>query len=193
MHYFAMHPAVPYDVRGTGFTELATSIVTRPVLEALTGGLALVYYAYRIKGGERADHIAYKYYRDERYDWLVYLANNIVDPYSQWPLDSVDFNQHLVDTYGSVQNAQQRIHHYEWILTPATKQLLPDGTAVLVQERSVQTDQRTYNTLPALARRAVDCATWEDRVNEAKRNIRLLDRQFLAIVQRRLREVYPNA
>ena len=39
-----------------------------------------VFHPYTIKEGDRPDTIAYLYYGDSGYDWLVYFSNNIVDP-----------------------------------------------------------------------------------------------------------------
>ena len=54
---------------------------------------------YTIKEGERAEDIAYHYYGDSNYTWLIYLANNIIDPYNEWPMDEYTFNQYLISKY----------------------------------------------------------------------------------------------
>ena len=58
-----------------------------------------VYLPYTIKEGERAEDIAFYYYGNPNYAWLVYLANNIVDPYNEWPLDEETFNRYIIDKY----------------------------------------------------------------------------------------------
>lgn len=92
----------------------------------------VVYYPYTIAEGERPDIIAYNYYGDERYAWLVLLANNIVDPYYQWPLSTTEFNDFIVDKYGSVAAAQEQVAFYRtnWysddsMLTVAAYDALP--------------------------------------------------------------------
>lgn len=86
----------------------------------------VTYYPYTIKEGERAETIAYNYYEDERYAWIVYLSNNILDPYYQWPLSVKEFNKFLVAKYGTIEITQQRIAFYRnnWynddsLLTPS--------------------------------------------------------------------------
>ena len=54
---------------------------------------------YMVKEGERAEDIAYHYYGDANYAWLVYLANDIIDPYNEWPMDEHTFNQYLMAKY----------------------------------------------------------------------------------------------
>jgi hypothetical protein len=54
---------------------------------------------YTIKEGERAEDIAFYYYGNPNYVWIVYLANNIIDPYNEWPLDEDTFNNYIMDKY----------------------------------------------------------------------------------------------
>lgn len=58
-----------------------------------------VFLPYTIKEGERAEDIAYHYYGDANYAWLVYLANDIIDPYHEWPLDPRTFDNYIIDKY----------------------------------------------------------------------------------------------
>jgi hypothetical protein len=58
-----------------------------------------VFLPYTIEEGDRAEDIAYHYYGDPNYSWLVYLANNIVDPYNEWPMDEYTFNQYIIEKY----------------------------------------------------------------------------------------------
>lgn len=58
-----------------------------------------VFLPYTVKEGEKAEDIAYYYYGNQNYAWLVYLANNIIDPYNEWPLDEDTFNSFIIDKY----------------------------------------------------------------------------------------------
>jgi len=58
-----------------------------------------IYLPYTIQEGDRAEDIAYHYYGNVNYAWLVYLANNIVDPYNEWPMDEETFHNYLMDKY----------------------------------------------------------------------------------------------
>jgi hypothetical protein len=54
---------------------------------------------YTIKEGEKAEDIAYYYYGNANYDWLVYLANDMIDPYNDWPMDDFTFDQYIISKY----------------------------------------------------------------------------------------------
>lgn len=58
-----------------------------------------IFLPYTIEEGDRAEDIAYHYYGDPNYSWLVYLANDIIDPYNEWPMDEYTFNQYIIEKY----------------------------------------------------------------------------------------------
>lgn len=67
---------------------------------------------YSLKDGERADIIADKYYDDPDYSWLVWMSNNVVDPYYDLPLSENDFEAFIISKYGSVELAKSTIIHF---------------------------------------------------------------------------------
>ena len=71
-----------------------------------------VFYPYTVEEGERPDQIAQHYYDDASYDWVVYLSNNIIDPYHEWPLTQVVFNDYITQKYGSIANAQAQVAYF---------------------------------------------------------------------------------
>jgi hypothetical protein len=71
------------------------------------------YYPYTVKGGLRADTIADRYYSKEMRSWMVYVSMDIIDPYYQYPLNDNDFNNYIVDKYGTVANAQAHVDYWE--------------------------------------------------------------------------------
>lgn len=104
--YFNYFPSTNYA------NNIATNIIAKVKFnESVQKNLA-VFYDYSIQQGERADQIAYKYYNDAQYDWLIYLANDITDPYLEWFLINEQFDNYIKDKYGSIQTAQQKIAFY---------------------------------------------------------------------------------
>ncbi len=69
---------------------------------------------YSIVGDERPDNVSYAYYGDATYDWLVLLANNVVDVYSEWPMTQQSFDTFLLNKYGTYGEIDG-VHHYESI------------------------------------------------------------------------------
>lgn len=91
--YFKKLPQVSYN------NVLVRDITRRVNFLKQTVENPYVFLPYTIQEGERAEDIAYHYYGDANYAWLVYLANNIVDPYNEWPMDEYVFNQYIIDKY----------------------------------------------------------------------------------------------
>lgn len=110
---------------------LATNILSRVKIDEQLVNDLYVFYPYQIKPGERPDTIASNYYGDPGLDWIVYFSNKMQDPYFEWPLEQNDFNQVLINKFGTVEEAQSTIAFFRvnWynddsVLSPAAYQAL---------------------------------------------------------------------
>lgn len=81
------------------------------IVEEGTKTLSL-YNPLEINSGLRPDHIADAYYQDAELDWMIYLANEIVDPYYGWYLDERDFDNYIAEKYGSFEQAIKKIKNF---------------------------------------------------------------------------------
>ena len=157
---------------------LLTNVTARyKIRDALKNKVA-IYYDYIVKDSDRPDLIAFKYYDDETLDWLIYLVNDIIDPYYDWPLSQDAFNKYMKTLYGSVDAAKATVFEYRKILNKQS--VLFDGT--IIPERFVVVDQNVYNGLATDLRREVDAYEYYEEENNEKRKIRLLDKRFVGLV-----------
>jgi hypothetical protein len=124
--YFNSFPAVQYN--GT----YATDLTLRAKFIEASRKINLTFYPYTIKEGERPDQIAYYYYDDPSFSWLVFLSNDIIDPYFEWPMSNDIFGKHIKSKYGSVYDSQQKIVKYvtNWynddrVITASAYAILP--------------------------------------------------------------------
>ena len=67
---------------------------------------------YSIQGDDRPDNVAFSLYQDSGLDWVVLLANNIINIQDEWPLTQESFENYLLNKYGNEQSIHG-IHHYE--------------------------------------------------------------------------------
>lgn len=104
--FFNYFPSVAYS------NIAAKNILAKIQFEKSVAKNLAVFYPYTILEGERPDQIAASFYDDSNYDWIVYLCNNIIDPYHQWPKSDKVFNQHIITKYGSIANAQNQTVFY---------------------------------------------------------------------------------
>lgn len=121
------------------------------------------FYPYTIKQNESITQLSYDYYGSIHYVWLIMSANEIIDPYYDWPLGDNQFDQFIVKKYGSDQ-AAKNINNALYYRNP---------------NRSYWMTKTTYENISASERTgwvAIDNYTYETIVNEGKRKIRLLDR-----------------
>ena len=140
---------------------------------------------YSISGNDRPDNVAFEIYQDSTLDWLVLMANNIVNIQNEWPLSNVDFDELMLEKYGSYDTLFNGIHHYETIelkdardvkIVNAGLKVESDYSVTFFDERADQMKTVTP-TIP------VTNYQYEQKVNEDKRNIYLLQPRYVQVVR----------
>ena len=177
-NYFRKIPNVLYDINGTEpnrFTTV-TNIMKRirfkpSVLENITD-----YYPYYVREGERPDIVSFNTYGTVAYSYLILLVNDIVDPLFDWPLPSRQFENYIIEQYGSVSAAQSTNKYYYQIVRA---EVARTGVSERIPEYKVIVDQTTYNSLDASVRSAQNVYDWEVEQNDNKREIKLINPDFI--------------
>ena len=169
--YFKDFPQVEYQ------GKIARNLISRPKIKEQLLGNPNAFYDYVITNDLRPDQVSYLYYNDPHLVWLIFLANNIVDPYYDWPLNQQMFEDFLISKYGTVAAAQAKILHYKH----NTK-----GTIITKETFDLNS---TFGKIVAGQYTAVYAYDYEDDLNEAKRQIKLVDKRFAASARTLLREV----
>ena len=99
--YFDRFPIVDYD------GDIAKNILARVDFTEKTK--RDIYSTFQItleEGFERPDLLSYNYYGSSKFDWMIYLTNNIVDPYYDYYKSAEDFKSYMETKYGSNSNAR---------------------------------------------------------------------------------------
>jgi hypothetical protein len=104
--YFKYFPSLLHS------NTVATNIITRIRFEESVRKNVVAFFPHVVEEGQRPDQIAEGYYGDPSYDWVVYLTNNIIDPFHQWPKTQQIFDDFIVSKYGSSEIAQQQTAFY---------------------------------------------------------------------------------
>lgn len=104
--YFSNFPLMVYA------NTICIDITKRVVMANNTAKDIFAYYPYEMKSHQRPDTISDKYYGNPYFSWLVYMANETLDPYYEYPLDSDTFNSFITKKYGGIANAQQLILYW---------------------------------------------------------------------------------
>ena len=177
--YFQHYPQINYDITGIKPTKTKTviNLMAKAKLRSIVKNDIINYFSYSIPESERPDITSFKVYGDVKYTWLIFLINNIYDPIFDWPLNSREFGNYVKNKYGTLAAAKNGIHHYEKIVR---QRIEATGTSEAIPLACLEVDITTYNALDAADRNIVYCYDWEIVRNDAKRDIKLIDRRYVA-------------
>jgi len=102
--YFRYYPQTQYAFANGSFT-IEKSVKNISLKTVLKDGLSqddpYAFLRYTVREDEKAEDIADFYYDDPAMSWLVYFANDIVDPYTQWPKTYENFTEYFRKKYAS--------------------------------------------------------------------------------------------
>ena len=76
------------------------------------------YYPVTINNNERTDQISRKYYQDPYQEWVLFLTNQIYDPYDQWYMNNEEFQDYMYQKYTNIPLTTQTVMYYtnNWFL-----------------------------------------------------------------------------
>ena len=167
MAYFRRFPLRVYDMKGDKVYKLLPDILRRVKLRSGIRAGAFTFDNYDVKEGESPEDVAFKWFGDPEYHWVILTTNNITDRFYQWPMTQPQFQNFIEDKYGLADI--DAIHHYE-ITTQSgrTSSNGPNDYSHLVEcnsdeDGAVSVSNRGY----------------EQRLQDKFRSIRLLDRRYL--------------
>lgn len=95
---------------------------------------SIFFNKYSIQDNERLDTISTKVYGSPEYDWVIMLVNNIIDPYSDLPINDSNLYDFVTEKYGNPEG----IHHYETIE-------VKDSLGRVVLKEGIHVDSTFYN------------------------------------------------
>ena len=145
------------------------------------------FYQYSVNGDDRPDNVADKVYDNDKLDWVVLIANNIINIRDEWPMGQYDFQRYLNNKYDSTQLGQ--IHHYE------TKEIrLPDGVLALQAGLEVDAnftfsysyESTDYNINDVVS---ISNLEYEIKKNDDKRSIYVIRPEYVNIIITDMREI----
>ena len=132
--YFKQVPNFEYVNRTKGNTNISSYITVKNLFKRgkirpdIFGDLNF-FTKYKIIGDDRPDNIAFKEYGDSNLDWVILLANNILNIQDEWPLPQNSLDEILLEKYGTYDKLYSDVHHYETVEIKNSKGgiILPGG------------------------------------------------------------------
>ena len=153
MAYFKYFDTIGYDVRG---------IKNQPIINNITNMVKYqsFFVMHSIVEGETPEYLAYEYYGDAELHWVILYAQQMTNPYYDWPLRYYDLKKFVTKKYG-VAN-MNAVHHYE------------DADGFQVDST-------------ASGATAITNFLHEETLNDAKRSINMIRPEFVPEIVRELK------
>jgi hypothetical protein len=196
MKYFNSLPTINNQDAFGNVQQLKNLVVRSKLINKLADN-PLIYYKYTIQESDTPEIVAYKYYGDSYRYWLVLLSNETLDPLWDWPLTSRQFGEYLNDKYSAAAGAQPvieytqlTVHHYEKVITTyddstqttVVKNVIIDEEAYtsLIEKTTERSFSYGSNITYTVSKRVVSIYDYEDNLNESKRDIKLINSNYVS-------------
>tara|TARA_B100000085_G_scaffold173600_1_gene158156 strand:+ start:1721 stop:2383 length:663 start_codon:yes stop_codon:yes gene_type:complete len=193
-NYFSQLPNFEYvsrlpDARISDYISVKNLFKKGKLREDIIDSLA-VFTKYKIKGDDRPDNVAQELYGDPNLDWVVLSSNNILNIYNEWPMTQINFENYLLEKYGSFTEISA-IHHYE-----TTELKNKEGAIIVAAGLEVDSNfsityydaiEKGYNTKFPVT--SVTNYDYEVKIQDDRRNIFTLKPRYLNIVKDDLKEM----
>lgn len=184
-NYFKFFPDIEYG------EKVIKNICRRVMFSDTIGSNPYVFLPYVIKEDERPEDVSYYYYDSVDYVWLIYLANNIIDPKYDWPMSQNNLNNFIIQKYRSSANTTGND-----VLNWSKNTQITDNILYYENSEFDRITTKTYELESAFQNSDFISGDWTpirvydyefDR-NENKRHIQLVDASYALQMQNDLRE-----
>jgi hypothetical protein len=195
MQYFNTLPKVEYT--DNGVSRVYTNLMARASVVPEFLKSPAIYYKYSIQEMDTPEIIAAKYYGDSYRYWIVLFTNELLDPQWSWPLNSRAFENYVNQKYFEV-DPKRVVHHYEKTITQLNTAYLTSVTnTVIIDDEDYQfVDALNYSKNIngelvefTIEKKAISLYEHELRLNEAKRDINILNSSYVNDLEKQLKNL----
>jgi hypothetical protein len=188
-NYFKSIPNVAYDINGNAPNtfQKVTNIMKRPIFKPKVIDEITDYYPYRVKDGYRPDMVSQEVYGTPSYAYLILMFNDIYDPVFDWPLGSKQFENYIINKYGSIDSALTTVKYYYQIIRA---EVARTGISERVPAVKYIIDQTAYDALGVDDKSTISEYDWEFELNDEKTDIKLINASIIADVDFEVKRMY---
>jgi hypothetical protein len=162
MQYFKEFPKIIYDITGRGDFKLITDLLRRVKVRDGIKNNVSVFDKYNVPDGQTPEQTSELLYGTQDYWWVILLMNNIKDRYYDWPLSTRQFQNYMTSKYANA----DAIRHYEITQASGPTQIQDNSHLIEVNSTQPGATSVTYRE-------------YENRLQDKKRQIQILDKQYL--------------
>jgi len=175
MAYFSQFPTIRYDLEANGNTKLVPDIFRKVVLKNKYKDNYVLLDSYDVEPGEKPEDVAFKVYGDATLHWLILSINKMSNRYHDWPKSYQAFEEYVNDKYAEPNG----IHNYEKSQSSGkTSSQGPSDFDYLVEVDSSDVDGQSVSNYE-----------YEQRLEDQKRQIKLLSPQYLSTFMNEFRKL----
>lgn len=106
MNYFNKFPLISYN------GQTAVNLLARAALPPKIRSNRTIFYDYTTTDQDRVDVLSQDYYDKPGFTWLIWHANDTIDPYYGLAVSDMELFSHIEAKYGSLATAQRKIAFY---------------------------------------------------------------------------------
>ena len=193
--FFSQYPKLLYN------GVVATDILARVALRTKYANKVQLYYEYDVQEGDTPEIIASKYYGDPEKGWIVMFMNEIIDPIFDFPLTQQNFTAYLDEKYkdfGAAIGMTGSVYACATInpdpLGYSVDIITTDHDSGIISTHTMYIDKIAYdeqysnpifnfinspNSNIQYVKKIISIFDYENMVNESKRTIKLLQKQYV--------------
>lgn len=161
--YFENFPLTYYSLDDIKSVQVVTNILLRVVFnDSIKNNLSL-FDEYDIREGDTPEIVADLFYNNPQFHWIILHMNDILDPRFDWPLTSNNLIKYCQNKYANI----YATHHYEDVDGNWVNSNYPNATSI-------------------------SNFTYEDKLNEAKRRIKILKPRYIESIVREFNKKFEG-
>ena len=128
-----------------------------------------IFDEFIVNNGEKPEHISYQIYDNPFYAWTIFVANDIVNYYEQWPRSSKQLAEYVSAKYD---NPQATKHYVTTEVKQGRNIIVPAGK-VVPQNYSISyfNDTTTVTANPTVS---ITNYQYEEQINSEKEKIQII-------------------
>lgn len=148
-----------------GQQELLTNVCRRVTIPQSVKDRSSLYIPYTIRDGDRPDILSRKLYGTPDYWWIILMVNDVFDFYQDWPIDDHDVLDIALKENADV----YAVRHYED----------EEGNVVDPRAEGYSINATPEEVVNIRGYEAITYIENAERANNIKRNIKLVDPDFI--------------
>jgi hypothetical protein len=172
MTYFDSVPNILYKLNSNDY-KLAKNLFRRLKIRGSENSFAISTQKYTVQPFEKIEQVAFKFYGDPAYWWVIAIVNNIIDIRGEWYATQDELNQLYTNTDYIVYYETIQIKDSSGFIRVPAGLIVSSGYTQILLSGSNLVQPVTFN---------FDIF----RKNEAKREINILLPQYLDVVRNEL-------